>query len=167
MMKPTAEERLFQKIVIDPLTNCWNWNASLARGGYGALSIKGKTTKAHRFSYTMWKGKIPEGLLVCHTCDNPPCVNPNHLFLGTNADNMRDMSLKGRGCTGNKNAPSSLTDALALAIKKDPRPLKLIAAERGMHFKSIEAIKKGTTWKHLPDVAPPPHPTGRQRRVQP
>lgn len=77
---------------------CWTWMAS-TRNGYGRmrLSEQNRTVTAHRFSWEIYNEEIPEGMLVCHHCDNPPCVNPNHLFLGTQVDNVQDMIEKGRG----------------------------------------------------------------------
>jgi hypothetical protein len=82
-------------------TGCWEWTASCARGGYGQFStslVDGKTWyRAHRFSYVAHRGEIPDGMVVMHTCDNPACVNPDHLKLGTQADNMMDRDAKSRG----------------------------------------------------------------------
>ncbi len=76
--------------------SCWNWNSSKDGGGYGQTNIGSEKIKAHRLSYELFKGQITDNLLVCHSCDNPSCVNPDHLWLGTNNDNMKDMHNKGR-----------------------------------------------------------------------
>jgi hypothetical protein len=75
---------------------CWEWQASLTHSGYGRFNIRSKTYRAHIVSYLLLKGEISKNKCVCHTCDNPRCVNPNHLWLGTMKDNVKDMILKGR-----------------------------------------------------------------------
>jgi hypothetical protein len=79
-----------------PESGCWLWLGSLNLKGYGRLMIKKKSVLAHRFSWEHHNGPISKGLLVCHKCDTPSCVNPDHLFIGTHADNLRDMRNKGR-----------------------------------------------------------------------
>ncbi len=86
------------KIEIDEESGCWVWTAGkIGSGLYPALKVDGSMKRAHRLSYEHFKGDIPEGYFVCHHCDNKQCVNPDHLFVGTNSDNMKDMYSKGKG----------------------------------------------------------------------
>ena len=82
--------------------NCWEWLGAKARGNYGDFKVNKKNILAHRFSYQINKGKISKGLYILHTCDNPSCVNPEHLWQGTQLENMRDCHNKGRGARGKK-----------------------------------------------------------------
>lgn len=87
--------RFWTKVRITP--GCWPWQASTDRRGYGRFGLDGATPQAHRVAWELSNGPIPTGMWVLHRCDNPQCVNPAHLWLGTHEDNMRDMASKGRG----------------------------------------------------------------------
>jgi len=90
----TAEERFWSKI--SKTESCWSWTGTIMKHGYGMLSIGGKFRLAHRYSWELFNGHIPDGLYALHHCDNPLCVRPDHLFIGTQKDNIMDMMAKGR-----------------------------------------------------------------------
>jgi hypothetical protein len=92
----TKDKFRFEKHFTKDGNNCWIWKSYKTPYGYGQFEYKCKTHKSHRFSWLLYKGEIPKGMLICHKCDNPPCVNPDHLWLGTPKENMQDMSSKKR-----------------------------------------------------------------------
>ncbi|MDD4280094.1 MAG: HNH endonuclease [Candidatus Sumerlaeales bacterium] len=112
-MKKTLEERFQEKI--DKTVGCWEWLGCKNMGGYGMIRVDGRLHQAHRISYALYNGEIPDGMCICHRCDNPGCVNPTHLFLGTKLDNAKDRERKGRGVhnfshgCGDKSSRAKLT----------------------------------------------------------
>jgi hypothetical protein len=120
----TAKE-LFEDRVLPSNIGCWSWAGSHNRKGYGCCRVGGRGAKsilAHRLSWRLNMGEIPEGLFVLHKCDNPGCVRPDHLFLGTNIDNIKDRIMKGRrGSQAHKGKPSPrrrISEAQVIEIKE-------------------------------------------------
>ena len=97
MNKEQAKKRIQKYSKICDKTGCWNWQSTIDRYGYGTVHFESVKWKVHRLSFTVYNGTIPEGMLVCHSCDNKKCANPKHLFTGTVLDNNTDMWNKGRG----------------------------------------------------------------------
>lgn len=133
------------------MKRCLEWQGSRHNQGYGIFWRDGKRIYAHREIYEASHGPIPKGMCVCHTCDNPPCINPEHLFLGTYLDNTRDMMSKGRFPIGERVSWSKLTDADVLEIRKigNSTPRFLIAKRYGVHTTTIRDVLNNKKWKHL------------------
>jgi hypothetical protein len=97
MAAETLEQRLLQRMKVDPVTGCWLWQAGRDKDGYGVVQYKRRSMRAHRAAWLAWRGgEIPKGFVVCHHCDTPACIRPSHLFCGTVSDNTRDAFSKGR-----------------------------------------------------------------------
>lgn len=165
-----TDERLYQKFLtlIDQRfpVECWEWKGSKGSKGYGLLCLSSYQEKAHRFSYRYHSQKrITSNLLVCHKCDNPSCVNPAHLFLGTPNDNVQDMVKKKRHAHGPKhskahqnihsgslNGRSKLTEEDVreiLDLRKHGLSCHEISVVFNIHKSSIKKIAAGETWGHL------------------
>jgi len=117
--------------------------------GYGLFSFKGSCCLAHRISHLLFKGTLDDELDVMHSCDNPKCVNPDHLSQGTRTDNMQDCKRKGRHTPGEKHGRSKLTEDQAKAVKAMPGFQKDIAKHFGISQAQVSEIKRGTKWAHL------------------
>lgn len=102
-------------------SGCWEWNGGRTGQAYGAVRIGSRQVKVHRASYRHFNGPLPQGLVVRHKCDNPPCMNPDHLELGTHRDNMRDRDLRGRGVQhqGSRNPAAKITEQDVRDIRKE------------------------------------------------
>lgn len=143
---------------------CWEWTGTIGRNGYGCISRRNRTTAVHRLAHELFIGPIPRGLAVCHRCDNRACHNPEHLFLGTLADNNSDMDSKGRAQRvgfggiqpapelkprGEANGAARLSAASVVSIRTDARTHREIAAHHGVSKALIGRIKRGEIWQHI------------------
>jgi hypothetical protein len=137
-----------------PNTGCWLWMGASggSRGGYGIITVDGRGRYAHRFSWEITNGPIPAGMFVCHRCNVPCCVNPDHLFLGTSADNMRHMVECGRGTTGERSYWAKLKTTEVIQIKRllaEGQGQQAIADRFGVKQATISDIGRGRRWGHL------------------
>jgi len=151
------EERFWSRVNIAGADECWEWRSTKQTYGYGILKIKGKMKGAHRLAWLFTNGEIPNGLWVLHKCDNPSCVNPNHLFLGTARDNAQDRARKGRN--GNQNGEqgnnSKLINEQVLEIHTKYRTTSITQRELATQYEisqsQINNIVRGKEWRHLLD----------------
>lgn len=148
-------ERFWNRV--DRSGDCWLWVTGTGHSKtYGWLWVRTKNVRAHRVAWTLSHGKIPAGMCVCHHCDNPSCVNPDHLFLGTTGDNNTDKTVKGRVPHGEKHCFAKLTNEQVRTILSSPAVgLKKFADRFGVDPKTIHAVRQRRTWKHIH-----PHPKG-------
>jgi hypothetical protein len=160
----TVNERFWAKVDKGP--GCWTWNAGREPKGYGQFGMdrggtRWTTTPAHRVAWELVNGPIPEGLLVLHHCDNPPCVRPDHLYIGTHADNARDRTERGRGrqcppelhARGERHARSKLTETTVRDIRSRYAAggisQQALADEYGTIQSAISCVILRKTWRHV------------------
>lgn len=130
---------------------CWPWTGCATRG-YGILNYRGRKERAHRIAWTLANSPIPPDMIVCHKCDNPPCCNPGHLFLGTHADNAIDMSEKERGNLkrGIRNPNARLTPGAVIEMRRlyaaGSTTCSALARAYGVDRKTVSAVLRGRTW---------------------
>ena len=130
---------------------CWHWIGAKDNNGYGRIGINGHNRKAHRVLFEMLNGPISTDLCVCHTCDNPSCVNPSHLFIGTRKDNAQDSKRKGRYSSraGINNGRAKLTEQDVITIRKSPLSNKMVGDQFGLNRKYVYAVRVGLRWGHI------------------
>lgn len=147
----SLKERLEIRSNPNSATGCWDFIGNKNPAGYGQLTINRKTFLAHRLSYALYVGPIPNGMHVLHRCDVRACMNPDHLFLGTHQDNMADKMSKGRHVApkGTQHGSAKLTEANVLAIRADSRIQIEIATAYGISQTAVCDIKNRKRWKHI------------------
>lgn len=156
-MKSVSEvERFWSKVKKGETDECWEWTGrAFVSGGYGGFDVKRgglwKSARAHCYSYELKHGPTG-GLFVCHTCDNPKCVNPNHLFLGTHQDNMKDKVKKGRHLVGERTYNAKLTDEKVREIRvkvASGQSARVVARAFGINEKTVRGIMRRERWSHV------------------
>ncbi len=148
-------DRFWNKVDTRDKEECWNWQGAIQAiqsKGYGSVGIsKGKTALTHRVAYEISTGEIPKGKMVLHKCDNRGCVNPNHLYLGTHQDNMKDMVERDRQARGERNGRSRLTNEDVKNIRRNygtgNHTQKQVADQFGVSISSIRKILSEEYWK--------------------
>lgn len=163
-MRDIDPSRFWEKVSIAAPNLCWEWQGWKKKGKvvYGIFNQGSQRLLAHRAAYFTSKGEIPDGLMVCHSCDNGICCNPSHLWLGTAADNNADRHSKGRtvivlwknglrtnSSKGEARPAAKLTDDIVRSIRKDSRATKVIAREMGVWPSTIRDVRKGKSWTHV------------------
>lgn len=136
--------RFWQKVNIGSEDSCWEWKAAKTDRGYGSFWLNGSNHRAHRISYILAYGKFDINLCVCHKCDNPGCVNPNHLFLGTESDNNKDRANKGRSVGKRK-----INEQQVKEIRQSNEHYKVLMKKYGLGKSMIYYIKSGEYWKRV------------------
>ena len=152
--RPTVpiDQRFWKYVDKRGPNDCWNWTGAMIYSGYGLIGSKGKTKGAHRVSYEINIGPILEDMFVCHSCDNPSCVNPAHLWLGTPLDNTQDAVKKGLMPLGEKNGRAKLTRSNVIEIRKlskRGKSLREIAELFSVSVPCVWAIIHKKNWKHV------------------
>ena len=130
-------------------SGCWEWLGCKDVGGYGRVTLKKTNRLAHRCMYEHMNGEIPDGAHICHKCDNRSCINPEHLYLGTHQDNMKDRDAKGRGVVprGEHHHKAKLTWARVREIRSTEEPANALAKKFGVCKSTIERVRRGRFWK--------------------
>lgn len=150
---PISERFWKYVLIVNDAHSCWPWQGASDEHGYGYFGVDGKTVAAHRVAYLLSRGVLPPEMDVLHTCDYPPCERPDHLFLGTQQDNVQDMINKDRQAKGEDLPQSKLNDESALIVRSLYRgggfSQQLLADMFGVNQSTIQRLLTDQTWKHL------------------
>ena len=145
-------DRFWSKVDNRSQGECWEWQGFIESDGYGRLTVSGKDWRSHRYSWLIANGVSPDGLVVCHRCDNRRCVNPDHLFLGTNAENMQDKIDKGRQTHGSRHGSAKLTEADIPKIVEAYNSGKSqteVGALFGVSQDLVSRVLRREIWRHV------------------
>lgn len=145
-------DRFWSKVDKRSPEECWVWIAGKRRRGYGMFASGpsgGLSSAAHRASWQIRNGEIPHGLFVCHRCDNPTCVNPEHLFVASHDENMRDQVLKGRARRGSSHNQAKLTEDEVRAIRTSMDTASILAKRYSIHVATVRKIITRKKWAHI------------------
>lgn len=150
--RQTLEERFMKYVHKEEA--CWLWTGYVNTSGYGSLTVKGTPVGAHRLSFMLFKGEVPDGKVVCHTCDVRTCVNPEHLWLGSNRENLDDMLAKGRQSRvpGEQNGMSKLTEDQVRAIRQehiDGATKASLCRKYEVSSSTMDRLIKRQSWAHI------------------
>lgn len=147
------QQQIMRNVVVRPITRCWIWTAAINSLGYGRVrrAAPRRLQLAHRASYEIFIGAIPSRINVLHKCDTPRCVNPDHLFLGTQSENIVDCSTKGRlvDNRGTKHGMCKLQEVDVLNIRSSDLPNRRLAEQFGISDTTVRLIRSRKTWRHL------------------
>ena len=151
-MNKSDQDYILARVKVTPY-GCWEWFRCRCKKGYGQISRGGKLFRAHRVAWSAWNGPVPKGLGVLHSCDNPPCCNPEHLRPGTQLDNMRDRALRGRTARGERHGRARYTSAQVLEVKRLLEEgwlsQRRIAKALGVPYSFVLDIKYRNRWLHV------------------
>jgi len=146
-------EAFWDNVNPEPMSGCWLWLASCSKSGYGKMKIAKKNYRAHRASWTLFRGEVPRALLVCHKCDTRSCVNPDHLFLGTSHDNNVDMIRKGRmshrSCDRHPDSKLTVDQVVKIRDLSKSVSCSKLSRDFGVSFPAIKNIVLRKKWKSI------------------
>jgi hypothetical protein len=145
-------DRFMEKVSPEPMSGCWLWTGAVTSGGYGTFTVRDKTVRAHRYSFEHFRQSIPAGLDALHKCDVRMCVNPDHIFIGSHADNMADKVAKRRQPMGDKHGRAKLTEEMVLDIRTSVASgvtQRQMGDKYNVSNQTVSEIVNRKKWRHV------------------